>query len=312
MQLPEGLGLYWRDNDSVQLGLHPGRSAVLTGLYPREVPLLNLLRNPCTLEDVELWAKSNQVDRDRAKKICGEVKQSGLTLERSDQGAMARAEYAAATRAGTASPGALASIAVDIRGGGLVGGILALALNLYGCGSLQFTAPHPVAESEARWLGLSAFGKPLETVVRPRLRPGRKTTQSVVVSISSRVYPLHLARVCLADDVPYLPIVITESDIQIGPFVTGSPCIECVETARTRRDEKWPLLSAQAGRLPMLEADTASALQTASLTISELIHFAAHAQMEPRLSASILHVPPPPLWPHLEPVEAAQGCGCVL
>lgn len=45
MQLPEGLGLYWRDNETVQLGLSPARSAVFSGLYPREIPLLSLLRN---------------------------------------------------------------------------------------------------------------------------------------------------------------------------------------------------------------------------------------------------------------------------
>lgn len=311
MQIPEGLGLYWRDNDSVQVGLSPDRRAIFPGLYPREVPMLNLLRNPCTREDVELWARSNQVDLGRAEKIWTDVEATGLALDRSMPRTMARTEYAAATRAGTQAPDAAGRTAVEIHGGGLIGTLLALSLGLYGFGTVRIEDASPITESVARWLGTATFGKPLENALRPRLQPSRTPAEKkIVVSISSRVYPLHLARTCLADDIPYLPIVIAESDIQVGPFVTGSPCIQCVESARTESDRAWPLLSAQAGRLPMLEAETASAFQVCALVIGELIHLVSRPDLEPRLSSSILHVPPPPLWPSLEKVEVFAGCGC--
>lgn len=311
MQLPEGLGLYWRDNETVQLGLSPARSAVFSGLYPREIPLLSLLRNPCTIEDIDQWARSNQVDADRARKIWNEVRNSGLAEDRPGTSTMTRPERAAAARAGVKGVEGIGDFALEIRGAGLIGAQLALTADLYGFSAIRVIDPTPVSESVARLLGLSTFGKPLDTVLRPRLRPaGSRNAQSIVVSISSRVYPLHTARTCLAEDVPYLPVVIAESDIQVGPFVTGTPCIECVESARTDRDEVWPLLAAQAGRLSMLEADAASALQVCSLIVSELVEFATNRDMEPRLSSSILHIPPPPLWPFIERVERHASCGC--
>jgi len=310
MQIPEGLGLYWRDDDSVQIGLRPDRRAIFPGLYPREVPLLNLLRNPCTEEDVELWARSNHVDLDRAKKIWVDVERTGLALDRSLPSTMGRPEYAAAARAGTITDAA-SRWAVDIHGGGIMGALLSLSLGLYGFGTVRLIDDGPVTESAARWLGTALYGKPLATAIRPRLQPSStKASERIVVSISSRVFPLHLARTCLADDVPYLPIVIAETDIQIGPFVTGSPCIECVEAARTDEDRAWPLLSAQAGRLPMLEAETASAFHASALVIGELLHAVSKPHLEPRLSASILRVPPPPLWPSIDSAPVHDGCGC--
>lgn len=312
MQIPDGLGLYWRDSDCVQIGLHPDRRAIIDGLYPREVPLLNLLRNPCTAADVDVWAKSHQVDRDRARKIWETVSATGLARDATMPGRMARDEYAAAARAGAVDPEAARSTAVTIEGAGLIGSLLAIVLDLYGFGAVAVNDPHPVSESGARWLGLAAFGQPVEAAVRPRLRPGDPINRRIVVSVSSRVYPLHIARVCLADDIPYLPIVVAESDIQIGPFVTGSPCLECVESERTRQDSAWPLLSAQAGRLPMLEPDTASAFLTCGFAAAELLQFVTDEGYEPRLSSAIMHIPPPPSWPTLETVERAADCGCVF
>lgn len=311
MQIPEGLGLYWRDSSSVQIGLHPGRQAIFPGLYPREVPMLNLLRNPCTKEDVELWARSNQVDLGRAAKIWADVEATGLALDRSMPGTMARTEYAAAARAGTLEPDRAGTVAIEIHGGGLIGAVLALSLGLYGFGSISISDSSPITESVARWLGTAAFGKPFESAIRPRLQSSaQEPEEKIVISISSRVYPLHIARACLADDIPYLPVVIAEADIQIGPFVTGTPCIECVESARAEEDRAWPLLSAQAGRLPMLEAETASAFQACAIVIGELLQYVGRPDLEPRLSSSILHVPPPPLWPTVETVPRFQGCGC--
>ncbi|WP_182354484.1 hypothetical protein [Flaviflexus huanghaiensis] len=311
MHIPEGLGLYWRTNDTVQLGLSPERNSVFEGLYPREIPMLSLLRNPCTLEDIDQWARSNQVDADRARKLWTEVSESGLAQERPDDGTLAPTEQAAAARAGIEELDKLSSVAVEIHGAGLIGARLALTADLYGFSSIRVADPNPVSEPVARVLGLSALGKPLESVIRPMLSPAKgRAERTFVVSVSSRVYPLHIARTCLAEDIPYLPVVIAETDIQVGPFVAGSPCIECVESARTDRDEAWPLLSAQAGRLPMLEADAASALQVCSLVVNELIEHAINGDMEPRLSSSILHIPPPPLWPFIDQIGQHASCGC--
>lgn len=60
----------------------------------------------------------------------------------------------------------------------------------------------------------------------------------------------------------------------------------------------------------MLEAETASAFQACAIVIGELLQYVGRPDLEPRLSSSILHVPPPPLWPTVEAVPHFQGCGC--
>lgn len=297
---------------SIQIGLYPERRAIFDGIYHREEGLFNLLRSPCTREDVDQWARTHRIDDDRAAKIWNSVQGSGLVLEKSLPMGMSAAEYRAASRAGTLDPVAASRTAVEIHGLGLVGVLLALNLNLYGLASIHVTDPSPVTESQARWLGSESFGKPCDTAVRPRLRPARQEdpATTIIVAVSSRTYPRHIARKALAEDVPLLPIVIAEADIQIGPFVTGSPCIECVESARSKEDEAWPHLTDQAARFQRLEADTASAFQAVSWVVGEIMHLINHPELEPRLHSSILHIPPPPGWPYLEPVEPFPRCGC--
>lgn len=311
MYLPEGLGIYWRERDSIQLGLYSERSAVFEGLYPREVSLFNLLRSPCTPEDVSHWARSNQVDQERARKIWDRVSETGLAVNDTLPGSMALTEFNALTRAGAAHPTRTGTTAIEIHSTGLIGTLLALVLNQYGFSSIYFTDPGPVTESESRWLGGASYGQPVENAVRPLLRPGsKKATQTLVVAVSSRVYARHIARVALANDIPFLPVVVAEADVQIGPFVTGTPCVECVELHRQDQDEAWPVLASQGARLSILETDTASAFHAVSLVVSEILHVINHPELKPRLHSSILHVPPAPSWPTIEEIIPHEKCGC--
>lgn len=313
MYLPDGLGVYWRDHDSVQVGLHPERSAIFDGLYPREVSLFNLLRNPCTPEDVSHWASSHQVDRERAAKIWGQVEESGLAVQNTLQGSMARTEFLALARAGSAFPERASRTGIEIHGTGVIGILLALALNNYGFASIHFSDSKPVTEAQSRWLGTAAFGQPTEQVVRPLLLPQRKKPErTFVISVTSRVFPRHIARMTLANDVGYLPVVVAEADVQVGPFVTNSPCIECVELSRRDRDAKWPLLANQAERLPVVETDIASAFQASSWVVGEILHTLAYPTVFPRLHSSVLHIPPPPAWPTIEKVSPHLECGCTV
>jgi len=51
----------------------------------------------------------------------------------------------------------------------------------------------------------------------------------------------------LRRDVTHLPIVSTDSTVDVGPFVEpgGGPCVYCVQLARTDADAAWPAVATQ-------------------------------------------------------------------
>ncbi|MDO5722918.1 MAG: hypothetical protein Q4P33_00745 [Flaviflexus sp.] len=311
MHLPFGLGLFWRDNESIQLGFDEARSAVLDGLYPAEVPLLGLLSRPCTLTDVLAWARGAGVDASRAKKIFQWVADTGLAVTDTHPARMAPCEFAAASRAGEVDPSARAEIGVRILGAGLIGSVCALLLDAEGIGAVQIEDRHPLTGSQSRWLGATHIGEPIDQVLRPRLRGGGQPSRRITLSVSSRIIPRALAAECLAEDEPYLPIVIGESDITIGPFFfPGGPCHNCLDFHRRDADPSWPFLHTQATRLPGIEPDSTAALISAAWACSEIIELATHPY--PRLMASQLHLPPPPGWPRVTEVSVHGECGCQI
>lgn len=309
MHLPFGLGLFWRDNESIQLGLDEQRSAAINGLYPAEVPLLGLLSRPCTLTDVLAWAKTAGVDGSRAEKIFREVAGTGLAVTDVHPTRMAPCEFAAASRAGPVDPAARADLGVRILGAGLIGSVCALLLDAEGIGSVHIEDTHPLTGSQSRWFGASHIGEPIDQVIRPRLRGGGQPSRRITLSVSSRIIPRQLAAECLAEDEPYLPIVVGESEITIGPFFyPGGPCHNCLDFHRRDADPSWPFLHTQASRLPGIEPDSAAALVAAGWACAEIIDLATSSH--PRLMSSRLHIPPPPGWPRMSEAQAHEDCGC--
>lgn len=311
MHLPFGTGLYWRKDESIQIGFDPQRRAILTGLYPGEVPLLNLLRQPCTLTDVLAWARSNGVDPSRAEKIFRRVESTDLALDNDGSVRLTSCEYAAAGRAGMVDARKRADLGVRIRGAGLIGSILALLLDLEGIGAVQLADPLPLTADQSRWFSSTHIGQPIEQVVRARLRSAAQPERWMTASVTSRVIARDVAAGCLANGEPYLPIVVSESEIRLGPFFApGGPCHNCLDLHATRADESWPLIATQAARLPGIEPDGASALMAASWACAEIVDYAVRGR--PRMSERILHLPPPPGWPRLEAIAAHSECGCQM
>lgn len=308
MYIPPGLGLYWRTHRDVQIGLSEPSTHVLTGLYPGEVPLLSLLTRPCTDADVVAWAKRNRVDESRARKIAASI--SPIATSEMNRGHCGRSEFAAAARVGAAYPAERADMHVTIVGSGLVGIFLAQFLDLEGIGRITIDDSAPVTAAESEWLSASDVGLPLDQVLRSRLRPRSSTPSTpVVVSVSSRTFPRPVVAHTRAGALPYLPVVVNETSIDIGPFVTeGTPCVDCLELHRTAADLAWPILTEQARHLPRLEPPVTGAAMAGAWVTSEILHLATAGYS--RLAGAIISIPPAPGWPRITDVQPHPECGC--
>lgn len=307
MFLPHGLGLYWRDHDTVQLGLRE-RVAVLPRLYPAEVPLLSLFRQPVTLVDVLDWAARHGIDSSRAQMIWDEVEGSGLGIEHEPD--MLRVEFAALARAGDPPAEGERHLGLTFHGAGLIGSLAALAAQGEGFGPISLSDPSPVSINQARWLGQDTVGLPIDHVIRSRIRPRQDLPRDTVhISVTSRVLPRHLAGELLATDKTLLPVLVDEGGVNIGPVIAPGmgPCVECLTLHEKDRDPAWPHLEHQAGRLPLLEPDSTTALMAASWLVRELCQLATGSS---RLHRHIIVMKPGAAWPTLVPVTTHPDCGC--
>ena len=96
-------------------------------------------------------------------------------------------------------------------------------------------------------------GGPLAIMVAALLREGGVLARSdeaapaIAVLVADWVLGPDEAARWLRRDIPHLPIVVTDTSIDVGPFVEpgGGPCVYCVHLTRTDADPAWPAVAAQ-------------------------------------------------------------------
>lgn len=310
MFIPHGLSLLWRNTTDIQIGFGHDRTLKVRDLYPREVPLLNQLSQPCTQTDIDQWAASHGVDKSRARSIVSTVSDSPVSVETAQSGYMAGVEFHYGARTGRLHVQQRASSGVSLVGAGLVGSLLATILDAEGIGSITVTDSSPVTPAQSDIFGTQYIGQRLDSVIASRLRPRRQRAETtLVISVTTRIPPRDVARTCLADGTPYLPVVIGETGIQCGPLVdTGSPCVECQVLHEADSDPAYPFLAEQVARLPQLEPPIGSAFMTASwlaLIILDFVETGRNVLPHHRLHITGYS------WPYVMDVQPHPECGCL-
>lgn len=113
--------------------------------------------------------------------------------------------------------------------------------------SLHAAAEVSDGQRAAVHAGLAAVGLEVRDAqpFAPLSTPQPRT--DAVVFIVHRVVTPRSAATLMADDAPHLPVVLTGSGAEVGPFVTPgiSPCLSCVAAHRRDRDPHWPAVAAQ-------------------------------------------------------------------
>lgn len=130
-QIKEGLGVFWRSAETLQIGLDPRVGVVIEDLTPAEQDLVARLSGPMTAPELDAFARRHRLRPTRVERILS-------MLERAD-----------VLRDGRLAPSSpLSSSCVRIESLDPLGVAIGLTLARSGVGSVVFDDPSPVAASD--------------------------------------------------------------------------------------------------------------------------------------------------------------------
>lgn len=199
-----------RTDGGLQLGTAPGRGVVLDGLDDAAVDLVRRLDGADDLAAGD--ARGGRAEAGIADTILG-------VLTRVDALAPVRARRLAPAR-------------VVVDGGGRLPDLVA---------DLLRRAGHRLVSS-GPYAGDAAAGPPAGPA-----RMDRADLPDLVVLTADGVVARDRAQPWQRRRVRHLPVTVDGSSAVVGPLVHPgrSPCLACLDLARTDRDPSWPVLSAQ-------------------------------------------------------------------
>ncbi|ROR72048.1 molybdopterin/thiamine biosynthesis adenylyltransferase [Bogoriella caseilytica] len=177
----------------------------------------------------------------------------------------------------------------------------------------------PIATAAAVTLAECAVGGiwPDHEMVRTELRMSHPRVQVVpipdrlpdlTIAVFSRVADPVVLREVAFTDVPYLPVVVREAEVEVGPVLTPGvgPCHRCLDLHRTEDDPCWPTIATQLRCAEPLVAPPSLLLPVAGTVVSlALKHLAGDASDD-----TTLVVEPSRPTPRTVPWSVHPECGC--
>lgn len=273
VQLRPGLRCVWRGPQTLQIGLTPGRAAVLDGVTPDDALLIDALHT-AGVDLAELDAGNIPPGAERGRELLRLLHREGVLLtSRTGRAALARLGEAREALASDAAAWALAApgggdgwdvvaartdAVVVVQGHGRTASAVSACLAAAGV-DVQVTTQGLVRPEEVSPMGprRREVGKPRAQVARAavdRLRRIPRPDQAgdprgadVVVLVDHLVADAIAADAFHASRTPHLSVVIRETDIVVGPLVRPgrAPCLHCLDLHRSDRDPKWAHVLAQ-------------------------------------------------------------------
>jgi hypothetical protein len=244
----------WRGRTTLQLGTDPAGAVVVEFRDPGAARLLGLLDGRRTETQVAAIAGRHGIPAEQTVAVLGTLRAAGVLacadslLPRGVPGPVRerlRGEVAALALGRHRNPAQALrrrSVArILVTGPGPLVAPLATALATAGVGRVAPEGPWRAAAVHA--IGL--FAPEVETA---RLRPDEAT----FAVISGTPGAGHQIPGALRRAVPYLPVVIRDTAVVVGPL-TASPdsaCPNCLDLHRCDRDPGWPALAAQLATAP--------------------------------------------------------------
>ena len=284
LALKPGLVTFWRDRDTLQIGVDPRRGVTISGAG-RAAELIALLDGSRDGPGLTAAARGLDIADEAADRLLGLLAAAGLlddypaaalrTVPDAVRDRLAP-ELATTSLAHRDGDGGARSLArrsaayVRVYGAGKVGACVATLLASSGIGHVACRDDAPARAADVTPAGLAAadVGQPRpEAAARAvhRAAPqactddpaGRRPDVAVLTSdhgpeLTGDHGPELAARL-MADRVPHLAAVAGEAIGVVGPLVQPgrSACLRCLDLHRADRDPAWPAVLAQLiGRRP--------------------------------------------------------------
>lgn len=120
--------------------------------------------------------------------------------------------------------------------------------------------------------------------------PGATMGAAPVVVVAHHLVAPSFAAALMADDRPHLPVVLTATGAEVGPYVTpgSTACLACVAACRRDDDPAWPVIAAQLLGRPLPAVD-GSILWEAGIVAARLITGAESRPPRLRTRSLTLH-----------------------
>jgi hypothetical protein len=300
--LVPGLRRLWRDRHTLQLGLDPGRAAVLEVADPAVARLLDLLDGEHTERSLLSYAARNGIADADARDLLDALRGAGLLLPAhallppalpeptrrrlvSEAAALAlRGPDLARTPAQVLRRRSAARVVLN--GSGRLAAPVAAALADAGVGHINPALDGLVTPGEpvGGVLRGTAVRQPRAAAVAEVIRHAAPEVQTRAVRPSEASFVVHLgadrpAALLAAGHArrrrPHLMIGVRDTTVVVGPLVTpaGMPCLNCVDLHRCDRDPAWPTLAAQLNEPGIEPTSAPTVLAAAAYAAAEILAY---------------------------------------
>lgn len=322
MRILPGLGVFWRDQDTVQIGLDPRAGAIIEGLTRGEQEFVSLLTSERTAAELDPMAQEHGISSTRAAEILTMLSHAGVL-----QGANSLPGSAEKTERHVIAPVSplvqkkrptrRSHQHVHIERLDALGTTIALKLAENGIRHMSFGDTHLVTHHDhpllwPRWEGLPR-SQAIPTLLRqvsPSVRVCESDAPDLVVVTGSRFINPNATAAWMDNGYPHLLAWDEEIDTCVGPIVEPghSACACCLYEHSLAADHAWAVLAAQAEAVAALPSTSDTRDLAASVATRAILAFLDG-------SGNSLHnaqwrVPPLPAFPRLISVEPHPACGC--
>lgn len=340
--LKAGLVRTWRDATTLQLGLAPGRCAILSQASSAVAAALDQLDGTRT---VEALIDSGPLPGDLLIPLLQSLADAGL-LEDADADTRALhslparererlgpdlAAWSLATRAADGGLGVLArrrAAWIEIRSSSRTGIACAHLLAAAGIGRLTFADASIITPDTLAPLGLRPdhLGRRTSHAVNDELLelfPATHRTPAMnrppdvtVLTPADAVVDADTLDDLMRRDAPHLPVLQRGGGFVLGPFVVpgSTACVRCVDHAAAERDPAWPWqltqlhTPASGRRRAVIAHDTV--LGTAAAALASLQVLAFIDGQRPLLMDAVGHLAPPNGVLEVHAATRHPACGC--
>ena len=336
----------WRDGQTLQLGLDPGRAVVIEGVHP------GLGRFLLDLNGRDPWAVAvaggpgfgiPAVETERVLTLlheagalvdrsCDEAIRGELTTTERDRLAPDLAAWSIVDRDPTTAARTLrrrTEATVQLVGAGRVGATAARLLAAAGIGRVQVVDPEPARAGDVSPGGLAAAGagasrgaqvqQSVLEVSPSMARRQRRPEGGASLTVLCPVDPAperSVVEQLVTRGTPHLVASVLENVGTIGPLVLPgrSPCLRCLDLHRTDRDPRWPLLVAQlSGRAPasyVAPCDVALAAAVGAHAVLAALAFIDAPEADHPLAGAVAELGPAGLGLSRRTFVTHPTCGC--